>query len=565
MHPHQVDAASGASLVGGELQDWSDAEALRPSPAIARLVAAALPASASRVLLAGPAAESLLPQVPDDVPVDLLVRGLDDARALAARVAGRPRTTVLCGALDRLPADVTYSAVVAIGGPGLLLAPDSHPMDVPAVLTKLASLVADDGVLVADIANSAGLHTLIGAAADERGDDQWFHGSRDFGSALTLPDLEAALDTIGLTTTGVYAGWPSPTELALLAERAALGSGAPPGRSGTSGTVGALAVRAESEHFSERPALRDPWDATERLLEAGLGLATAPAWVVAARRGTHSPDLPQVIAAEPRLAHPFARVATLPADPSAPQPVAEGLLRRDLATPLPEAAGPLLESLLRRACAQGSRDAVRELLRRYAGWLRDPAAWPEAQRASRVFATPANVVVDGAGGLTLLDRSWSWAEDLDAETAVAFGLRDLAQRLVASGARHPWAPNTTAAALTEELAVMTEAQWPPEDERLTALESAYAAAGPGRVAPGRSVELDQARAEALRRTLDERDRQVTWLEGTLSARDRQVRTLQRAISVENSAAYKAVHGLSRPVPALRRRVRAALDRTRKTT
>ena len=77
----------------------------------------------------------------------------------------------------------------------------------------------------------------------------------------------------------------------------------------------------------------------------------------------------------------------------------------------------------------------------------------------------------------------------------------------------------------------------------------------------REAELRRLRdAEA---SLDETRRKVTWLEGTIRAKDRRIRTLERAIAVEDSTAYKVVHQLTRPVPALKRRARALLDRRSK--
>ena len=91
---------------------------------------------------------------------------------------------------------------------------------------------------------------------------------------------------------------------------------------------------------------------------------------------------------------------------------------------------------------------------------------------------------------------------------------------------------------------------PPEDW------AAPAATGP---APT-SWAAARHRLDAAESALGLTRRQVAWLEGTVRAKDRRIRTLERAIAIESSPAYKAVHQLGRPVPALKRRVRAYLDR-----
>ena len=103
---YQVDLASGTRLIGGEMAGWSDLTAQNSAGAVTCLLEPVLRAarSAPRILLLGPRASRLLEDLPADAEVDVLVRGLGDARHLAALSGLRARGAIHCGGLDRFAA-----------------------------------------------------------------------------------------------------------------------------------------------------------------------------------------------------------------------------------------------------------------------------------------------------------------------------------------------------------------------------------------------------------------------------------------------------------------------------
>src|SRR5690349_19762997 len=107
---YQVDLASGTRLIGGEMAGWSDLTAQSSAGAVAPLLDPVLRAvpSVQRILLLGPRASRLLEGLPADAEVDVLVRGLGDARHLAALAGLRARGAIHCGGLDRFEPQDRY-------------------------------------------------------------------------------------------------------------------------------------------------------------------------------------------------------------------------------------------------------------------------------------------------------------------------------------------------------------------------------------------------------------------------------------------------------------------------
>ncbi|MFW5474973.1 hypothetical protein ACOCJ5_16815 [Knoellia sp. CPCC 206450] len=535
MLPHEIDPGSGVRMVGGEIPEWSDLTPDATPAAVERLVVGAAErlAPGARVLLAGMPSARLRDRLPDALDVSVLVRGLPDARALAdgsgSSVGGTPSVeparsgmAVIAGALDRLhAAGDTFDLVVALGGPEATLAPDSTTPGARSWLRVVRELAGAGGAVVASVANPAGLDRLVGVGRPD-GDEAWASVGDQHEEPLALATFEAGWD--------VLAAYPSLEEpdLVVSAKDIATSTGA-----------GQLAVRALAAHLDEREKVRDVWSTATTLLDTGLGLALAPAWVVV-RGGA----------------------------PEAPAP----------AVP---AEAQLVESRLREAVASRSHNRTRAVVTAYAAWLAGlsdstkptdstGAAHPEAPSETHPATSSADlrdVLVDGAGVHSLVDG---------AAPAVAGGddleraLTDFAERVCADGTARLWVAPTPALVLADLLSMVGATSG---TSSAPAASGAEAAAHPSEPINGLDA-IDDAdarpsptsrqalllRLRSAEESLGETRRQVTWLEGTLRARDRRIRTLERAISVESSAAYKVVHQLGRPVPALKRRARAYLDR-----
>ncbi|MDT0213530.1 hypothetical protein Q9R29_06490 [Rothia sp. ARF10] len=547
MLPHEIDPGSGVRMVGGEIPEWSD---LTPDPApaaVERLVVAAAGrlAPGARVLLAGMPSARLRDRLPGTLDVSVLVRGLPDARALAdgstphpsptgtagststadsASSSNRARSTgaVIAGALDRLhAAGDTFDLVVALGGPEATLAPDSTITGARTWLRLVSELAGTEGDVVASVANPAGLDRLVGIGRPD-GDEAWASVGDQHPEPLALPTLAGA----GWDVLAAYPSLDDPG-LVLTAEEVETSSGA-----------GQLAVRALATGLDEREKLRDVWSTATTLLDAGLGVALAPAWVVV-RGGASAAQAAPAVATDARL----------------------------------------VESRLREAVASRSHTRTRTVVTAYAAWLAGLTFSGDATEGTR--STPASqarpassaadlrdVLVDGAGAHSLVDGvrpSVAGGEDLER------ALRDFAERICADGTARLWVAPTPALVLADLLSMVgvssnassargqaagdsTPADAHPATDALDALDDADERPSPT------SRQAVLLRLRAAEESLDETRRQVTWLEGTLRARDRRIRTLERAISVESSTAYKVVHQLGRPVPALKRRARAFLDR-----
>src|SRR5689334_17160499 len=164
---------------------WSDLDSLDVPLAAREILRAAIAAKRPRrVLLAGPRAGLLVDTVPADVPVDLLVRALPDARTLGDRAGLHRSADLYCGGLDVFEPGHTYELVVALGGPERLLGPDSEGLTDAQTVARLSALLDDGGRLVLDLANELGFTDLVSAVPDEtlESDAGWHVGAHGFGS-----------------------------------------------------------------------------------------------------------------------------------------------------------------------------------------------------------------------------------------------------------------------------------------------------------------------------------------------------------------------------------------------
>ena len=284
-HEIQRDGISGARILVGDMLVWSDLDSLRVPLAAREIVRQALAFQRPRrVLLAGPRAGLLIGAVPTDVPVDLLVRSLPDARTLGD-LAGLHRAAELyCGGLDAFDPGHAYDLVIALGGPQRLLGPDSRGMTEAETVERLASLLDDGGRLVLDLANELGFTDLVSAVPDETLDSGagWHVGADGFSPRhLFAHERAGLLEDQGLELEATFAALPSIDHHRLLVHTAATDRGR------LRDQVGVRAGQAMDEHASTTPLLREPRALLERIVDAGMLDELAPAWLARGDEGLH--------------------------------------------------------------------------------------------------------------------------------------------------------------------------------------------------------------------------------------------------------------------------------------
>lgn len=570
------DEVSGARMINGHMITTSDLDTLTAPRAIGAALQPLLADPAHRVLLAGPRAALLVSSVPRAQRVDVLVRGLHDVRRIGEMAELREGVRLFCGAADAFQPDDSYDLVIALGGPERLLGPDSRGMGVDELIGRLTGFVREGGHLVVDIANELGLDDLVSGRPDPSlsSDERWHVGALGFDSRHLYPNERASvLDRHGLVPVVSFSALPSLDASRVLLRTEALDTPDLRGRAANS------SGHALDSLLADGPVLRDPRPTLTRVVEAGMLDELAPAWLLVGQRGqgtasATADDFP--ILAEAELESRWQVFDTIDAagterrswaDGSGDDERSEGTLVRSLRTET--SLGRSLEVTMRDACAQRNHAAVRREVGRYATWLRRDSAW-DGRTSSRVFATPANVLVDENGDLQLIDGSWRLTSTVSANEALVCGLRDFADRLLASAAVHPWRTAATPDELTVTLAAMVgltvtrstitrvagiegeiEALRQGAPEQVDELTQDNLDRGRfGRNLPVRDeigfrelLGRDRAQASALR----EKEVQVAWLEGTLRHRDHYIRRLERIIeSYEQTLTYRTVAAIRTP-------------------
>ena len=570
-----VDPVSGARLVGGEMLQWADLErtALGGAPSVlVRDVLGGAAATGRRVLLLGPRASRLVQELPGGVDVDVLVRGLPDARAISSLAQLRSGVTVLCGSLDRFEPTASYDVVVVLDAPALLLSPDSDGLTGGEVLRRAAGWLTPDGSLVAVVENDLGLDRLLRLEVRDLydDDDAWWRGSPGFDDRPAYHrELAALLDSAGLVADATYGAFPSSTLLSLLVSTEATSSPE------LATMAAAMVSRAEGAHFADHPALADPYALTLRVFDSGLALQLASAWVVVARRtgsAAAAPSLPAVISSEESGRRDWRAVTTVHRGPdgwlTGLRPLQAGSERRERrvardwsALDTQVAAGPTLEAELRRASVSGDVSAVRQLVKVLWAWLQDGWRLTGTEAEGRFFCTPANLVLSG-GDLRPLDASWRLSQPLEDDVLLVRSLRAFAGRLLASGAEHPWAPDISPDSLTQTLCSMvgvpvtsgvTDIVARLESELQVVVQGGDASAEALAYArnlergrsqfvslggPSRGYREALSASTRLAQSLHEREGQVEWLEASLRSRDVQVAELTRTVgSLRSSASF----------------------------
>lgn len=250
-------------MIGGEMPHWSD-----PSPAGGPALREIVTMARGDTLIVGPHSPELIEAVPGG-RVTVLVRGLPDAEALAAR----PGIEVWCGSLEKLPAVPAYDTVLALAGPDRAVSAESAGLAWSDALHLLLAVLRPGGRLLLGCENPAGLHRLLALPA-EPGDQSWgAPASDDPTRPVSLGALRDRLTAAGLGVLRDYAAYPAPHAPRALVSPVALGD---PGLHGF--LRGALPRAA----VPDEPMLADPRDPTGQLLNSGLAAELAPGWVVVA-------------------------------------------------------------------------------------------------------------------------------------------------------------------------------------------------------------------------------------------------------------------------------------------
>ncbi|MEO7000115.1 MAG: hypothetical protein ABI112_18720 [Terracoccus sp.] len=570
------DEVSGARVLRGHQIEGSDLDSAPTPLATLEVFGPLLARSPARVLLAGPRAALLVASIPSAERVDVLVRALPDIRRISDLAGLRDGVRLYCGGIDAFQADHEYDLVVALGGPERLLGPDSTGLRTGAVVGRLSGLLRPGGVLAFDLANQLGLDDLVSGRPDPLldSDEGWYVGAEGFDSRhLFARERAPLLADHGLVPVVTYAALPSLATHRVLVRAAATDS------EDLREQATAAGGRSLDHHLEDGPVLRDPRTTLLRVVDAGLLDELAPAWLVVARRedqpvtnATHG--FPLLVDLEPDSRWQVLSVVDSEggrhrvwADRGGDDERSEGPLMRSLESQAPP--GQVLEVVMREACAARNHTAVRSAVSRYAEWIRREPDW-KAAVTTRVFATPANVAIDGAGGLHLADASWRFSSTVTSDEALVRGLRDFARRLLASAAVHPWRAATTPDELTVTLSAMVGVSvtprmlgrvariegeiealllgLPDHTDELTEVNldrGRFARDLPVRDAVGYRELLAHDRTQA--RTLREKEGQVEWLEGTLRHRDRYIKRLERIIeSYEGTLTYRTVQVIRAP-------------------
>lgn len=570
------DEVSGALMINGHMITTADLDTLTAPLAIAAALQPLLADPVQRVLLAGPRAALLVSSVPVAQRVDVLVRGLHDARRIGEMAELREGVRLYCGTADAFQPDDSYDLVIALGGPERLLGPDSRGLGVAELIGRLTGFVREGGHLVVDVANELGLDDLVSGRPDPSlsSDEGWHVGAQGFDSRhLYANERAGVLERNELVPVVSFSALPSLDASRVLLRPEALDTADLRGRAANSSGFALDSLLANG------PVLRDPRPTMAQVVEAGLLDDLAPAWLLVGQRGgrtatTTAHRFPILVEAETESRWQVFDIIDEAgaerrswADGAVDDERSEGTLVRLLRAET--SRGRSLEVAMRDACAQRNHAAVRREVSRYATWLRQDSEW-DGRTASRVFATPSNVLVDESGDLCLIDASWRLTSSVSADEALVCGLRSFAVRLLASAAVHPWRTAATPDELTVTLAAMVgltvtrstiarvahiegeiEAMRQGVPDQVDELTQDNLDRGRfGRNLPVRDgvgfrelLVRDRSQASALR----EKEAQVAWLEGTLRHRDHYIRRLERFIeNYEQTLTYRTVAAIRSP-------------------
>ncbi|GIE75607.1 hypothetical protein Aph02nite_15570 [Actinoplanes philippinensis] len=262
-------------LLGGEMPHWSD-----HAPARGALLRELAATAHGHVLVVGPHEPELVEAIPAR-QVTVLVRGVPDADALAARWADRAGVQVCCGSLEKLAAVPAYDTVVALDGLDRTGSTETADLPWAAGVAQLLAVLRPGGRLLLSLANPAGLHRLY-AGAVAPGDAEWSgYPAADPTRPAGLEPLRAHLRSAGLDVLRDWSAYPSPQSPAVLVNEDALTE---------PDLHGYLTSALRRAGLPDGPLLADPRPLAADLLRQRLAAALAPAWIVAAAYPGHHPS-----------------------------------------------------------------------------------------------------------------------------------------------------------------------------------------------------------------------------------------------------------------------------------
>ncbi|MFY0406847.1 hypothetical protein [Solicola sp. PLA-1-18] len=488
--------SDGVRMWGHELLSWSDARPGHTESSAALLVSLlAEPVAAdARVLLAGPHDAELLHALAARAgSVDVVLRSWPDAAAVAARDLG-DHVRAHCGGWDRFVPDAEgYDVVLLPDGLARVWGPESDVTSWDVTVGGLLAVLRPGGEVVLGLDNALAGHVLWSSGPEPAagGDDEWPLPAGTRPTPAGVAEVVAAF--AGAEVVSLFPHVRHPT--VAVSGRALAEASDPRLR------------RVLVDSFvadAERPVLhRDPRPLVDLVLDQGLGEALAPGWLVRLRRDAAVEETTAGSVHVSEVVHgPYfgcTTAITVGPDGSwtrrlsgrAPEELAAGPLARDLGAldgSIP--TGRTLEESVLVACAAHDLPAIRRVVRTYVAWLDSQsteADWSSPWNPADAETLP---VVDGAlalatldnvldreepGDLEPVDASWSLTWRLPTEVVLVHALMRLGDRIVTSGAAHPFAPGTPPLALARSFAAMAgRTPRPAAVERAVALSAELA-------------------------------------------------------------------------------------------
>lgn len=590
---YQIDHASGVRLVGAEMMFQRELDRVgEPSVIVDLLARVVSDKTPARALLLGPRAALLLPEMPGEVPVDVLLRGLPDARSTAGERMLHKTLTMWCGGIDRFSPGRRYDLIVMLDEPWRLLTPDSRPLSHAEIFERVTSWLAPEGVLVAQVSNAFSTESLLSLhieppkLSDARyeyssgetneapevsseDNEHWWRGSTGFPQhPMYWSEVEAVAGATGLSWEATYAAYPAHDFPAMLVNRDDAAQ--------LQDLAQANATRLQGELPSDQPYLQEPTRLVGEAAEAGQLVALAPSWILVLRSGETDapPELPAMVVGDLGMDERWRLSRTAVhsgddyqwfADNQGDSVTSSGLLSRSLAiSPQPQ-VGHNLSQLLREALIGGNFESIRRLVQAYGAWLSSLA--PE----EAIFATPNNVNATPSG-FVVVDDSWAWAGQVESLSAVIYCMRHFALRALRAGIAHPWRPDISPDDMTQSLMAMAGQGVTKDDilaagqldAEITALlldipseqreefivdsiadgQTAVSAA----IGGGMGFRDLAARTARLSIALQTRAEQVMWLETSLRNRTTRLNKAEKLVeSIRNSVSFRVGQTITWPV------------------
>ena len=575
----------GVQMIGGDMFQWSDFTALTaledddpdgfdpkesddhgpevpevPPPALLweQLLGGVARVATGHVLLVGAQAARCLSLFSEATEVDVLLRARSDA---AAATAAHPNVRVWCGSLVRFVPEQAYDLVIALDPFWSYYSPDEGMRSEQETIAGLREL-AGGGTAIFRVTNRIGVDKML---TDHTPADRWEmpQGGYTLAEVRGLGDVR--IGCVAGNTPSLYVSEQASADPAL------------------HGALGAYAAGVLAADQLPSSSIRDPWAVVPDLVSAGDWARMSPTWLVVDGKA----KLPGFVSTtDDRLAPAWRRWVLAGNDTSLRIVGAQGgdirlgALRRLSASSEQIAAGELpAEALWRRVAATGEFELLREVVSAWSRWLET------VPLEQAFFASPENLVTGADGEPRLLDSTWSWsAGSLDEAKVVC--LRRFAQRLLDSGARHPWPSVTSLNAVVESLALMAGVDWQDDEllasavtttaridllstlghdndlgnrverELAVGMQHRFSLASKWSRQEGQRV-LNKLASEAT-----QREEQLAWCAATIRRQDGNLQGVRRQLeSIEKSIPYKMARSLTWPGRAVIQAVKGVVKRS----